>query len=431
MTVWDKYTKSQRDEYIEYLKMYGALSAMFNQKASETGAPYLDSKFQETVYSKCFASKAVDIGNTPHDILSEFGNEKFGIGIKTWLNSKPSFQKVMQLKKDKDEINPLNNQSTKDELARKISELKNEKLDLDYKRLGLTDGKNIYHYVTRDAGRIVLMETSYPKVDLENLVAHELTSTSFTFSDGLKEYKYTFGDSQIWMYFDANNTDTHELITVDISILDNPFSFLKNSFSKFINEGGTFVSEDTLKMDYLYLPLYSYKSKKVSKSSGLNTWNGSPKSKNSNVLRPKGEAYIPIPKDLWKKKPNWVDPKVNMNDYSGYREKTKLKSYPINLHMPDGQVFPALFGQQGFKALETAPQSILGTWILNVLGIKYPQRVQYDKPAENIVTMNMLQKIGIDSVKLWHEDPNDLKEVWIDFAEYGSFERFMSGDIQE
>lgn len=79
--------------------MYGSLSAMFNQKSSETGAPYLDSKFQETIYAKSFASEDVDIGNTPHDIRSTFGSEKIGIGIKTWLSSKPSYQKVMQLKK--------------------------------------------------------------------------------------------------------------------------------------------------------------------------------------------------------------------------------------------------------------------------------------------------------------------------------------------
>ena len=39
-------------------------------------------------------------------------------------------------------------------------------------------------------------------------------------------------------------------------------------------------------------------------------------------------------------------------------------------------------------------------------------------------------RFGLDSVKLWHEDPNDYKNVWIDFAEYGSFERFMKDEMQ-
>ena len=80
MTVWEEYSLEQREEYKDYLKMYGALSAMFNQKSSETGAPYLDSKFQETIYAKSFNSEDVDIGNTPHDIRSTFGNYKVGIG---------------------------------------------------------------------------------------------------------------------------------------------------------------------------------------------------------------------------------------------------------------------------------------------------------------------------------------------------------------
>ncbi|MBM7616725.1 hypothetical protein JOC36_000258 [Weissella uvarum] len=54
MTVWERYTEQQRNEYIKYLKMTAALSPMFNQKSSETGAPYIDSKFQETVFAKKF-----------------------------------------------------------------------------------------------------------------------------------------------------------------------------------------------------------------------------------------------------------------------------------------------------------------------------------------------------------------------------------------
>lgn len=430
MTIWGKYLSEQREDYIEYLRMYSALSAMFNQKSSETGAPYLDSKFQETIYAKSFGSNAVDIGNTPHDILSQFGDKKVGIGIKTWLSSKPSYQKVMQLKKYKDDIGPYIGENTKEELALKIAEIKNSRLETDYRRLGLEENGNIYHYVTRDEGKLVLVETSYPKVDLNRLIPGELTTSSFTFYDGIKEYKYTFGDSQIWMKFDSDSNDTNILTNIDVEILKDPFEFLKNSFSTYKNQGGVFVSEKEIQRDYIYLPLYSYRDKEVLQNSGLNTWNSKPKSLGSNIPRPKGEAYIPIPKALWKKAPYWVDPKIDMRDYVGYRQKTGLKSYPINLHMPDGQVFKAIFAQQGFKSLQTNPQNILGTWLLDVLGINNPRRERYDKPSQNVVTMKMLQKIGIDSVKLWHEDPDNLKEVWIDFAEYGSFERFMNDDVQ-
>ena len=91
MTIWKQYDNSQREEYIKFLQVYGALSNLFRQKHGDM-IPYLDSKFQETVYARVFESKNVDIGNTPHDILSIFGNDRIGIGLKTWMNTKQSFQ---------------------------------------------------------------------------------------------------------------------------------------------------------------------------------------------------------------------------------------------------------------------------------------------------------------------------------------------------
>lgn len=425
MTVWERYDKDQRNSYEEYLKMYGSLSALFNQKASRTGAPYLDSKFQETIYARCFESEDVDIGNTPHDIRSEFGDEKIGIGIKTWLNSRPSFQKVMQLKSLRDELDPFINSGDAEGLVHKLSVIKNQRLKTDYKRLGLHETTNVYHYVTRDRGRMLLSETSYPLINMNKLKPGKMTSSSLLFDDGYKRYKFTYSDHEIWMYFGADESDTTALSELPIDILKDPFKFLRDAFQNYHKSGDLYVPDDAKPIDYLYLPLYSYQRKDVLPSSGLNAWNGSPKTKGSTICRPEGEAYIPIPKALWNKCPFWVDPTVDMRNYHEYKQKTGRSSYPINLHMPDGQVFQALFAQSGFKGLQTDPQSILGKWILNVLGIRHPVREKYDKPATNIVTMKLLQQVGYNSVKLWHKDPNNYSDVWIDFAEYGSFERFM------
>ena len=196
MTVWEKYTDKQRKEYVEFLNSYCSLSKLFNQKATETGAPYLDSKFQENIYSRCFNSKIVDVGNTPHDIVSEIDNVKYGIGVKTWLNSKPSYQKVMQLKRYKNEID--NCKTTRSKI-KKIAEIKNGRMQADYNRLGLSESKNIYHFITRDKGKIVLQETTYPLVDIPSLRVEKKTDTAIFFKDKLKEYKYTFADHQVWM----------------------------------------------------------------------------------------------------------------------------------------------------------------------------------------------------------------------------------------
>jgi len=232
MDVWKYYPQKQRDEYIQYLQVFGALSELFRQKQGAL-IPHLDSKFQETVFAKVFKGENVDLGNTPHDILSVVEGKRIGIGLKTWMGSKPSFQKVMQLKRFQHEINAL--KDNKRALACKISELKNEKMVSDYKRLGISAEHNIYHYVTRDAGSFVIHECAYPLVDLDNLAGFELTATSFSWTDGKKDYKYTFSDSQIWQRFDAEKYETKVVEKFDVKIMDDPFSFLLKSYIDFID----------------------------------------------------------------------------------------------------------------------------------------------------------------------------------------------------
>ena len=118
MSIWEKYSKEEQEEYIKFLQVYGALTNLFRQKHGDL-IPYLDSKFQETIYAKVFNGENVDIGNTPHDVLSVFGNQRVGIGLKTWMHSKSSYQKVMQLKRYKNDIDPFLVKSDK-ELALKL-----------------------------------------------------------------------------------------------------------------------------------------------------------------------------------------------------------------------------------------------------------------------------------------------------------------------
>lgn len=213
MSIWERYSKEQREQYILFLQVYGALTNLFRQKKGDV-IPYLDSKFQETVFAKVFEAQNVDIGNTPHDVLSVFDDMRVGIGIKTWMSSKPSFQKVMQLKKFQNEINLLKNDL--EALAYKISEIKNERMRIDYERLGLSQNGNIYHYVTRDEGVFIINECAYPLIDLNNLTDFAISDTAFLWSDGQKEYKYTFGDSQIWQKFDSSKKDSLLLNKFDI-----------------------------------------------------------------------------------------------------------------------------------------------------------------------------------------------------------------------
>lgn len=428
MSVWERYSIENRNEYIKFLQVYGALTNLFRQKQGDM-IPYLDSKFQETVFAKIFNSQNADIGNTPHDVVSIFGDDRIGIGLKTWMNSKPSFQKVMQLKRYQNEINVVLKKNDIEALAYKISEIKNERMKSDYERLGLSEDKNIYHYVTRDEGRFLINECAYPLIDLNNLKKFVLTPNAFSWSDGQKDYKYTFGDSQILQKFDSSKKDTFLLHQFDIQIIEDPFSFLLEAYFKFTDKT-KIAKNDVVEA---YLPLYSYQSKEVEEKSGLNAWNSSPKNKGSQTLRPLNEVYIPIPREFHKKHPDFFTKdifafEIFRENFSGDKEdKPEIR---FHLQLPNGKKIPALVTQSNMKGLQSGSnteydengkrygQSALGQWLLvDVLGLK----------ERNLVTRDWLQKKGTDSVRLWRKK-NDYATINIDFAPIDSFEAFMKNE---
>lgn len=446
MSVWQKYTKKQQDEYIKFLTVYGALSNLFRQKQGEP-IPYLDSKFQETIYAKVFKSENVDIGNTPHDILSVFGSERIGIGLKTWMHSNPSYQKVMQLKRYQDEIMSYKNNLA--DLVYTVSKTKNKRMVSDYNRLGLSKSSNIYHYITRDAGKLVIQECAYPLIELDNIKDIKDNKTSVSWSDGIKKYKFTYGDCQIWQCFSLEEPDTTVIGEIKVDIIQDPFTFLINAYDQFkskpnnvceeiaraldpehIAPTASFISKDTI-YEEAYLPLYSYKHKEVELKSGLNAWNAAPKSRGSTKLRPLNEVYIPIPREFHKRYPHFFINNIfefeeAQSRYQGAKEdKPEIR---FKLVLPNGKIIPALITQERHKAFQSGSrseidpltgkpygQSALGQWLLvDVLGLD--ERIP--------VTRDWLIKKDVDSVRVWHEK-GDYNTYYIDIAPVNSFERFM------
>lgn len=430
MSVWERYNKEQREKYILFLQMYGALSNLFRQKRTNL-IPHLDSKFQETIYAKTFKGEIVDIGNTPHDILSIFGDKRIGIGIKTWMNSTPSFQKVMQIKRYQNEINSILTENDFEYLAYTISNIRNERILSDYLRLGLEKDSNIYHYITRDEGEFTINESSYPLINLNNLNIIDVSNTSFIWTDGLKEYKYTYGDSQIWQKFDPSNKDTLILNQFKVDIIDNPFDFLINAYLELIET----KKDESTDPDIIevYLPLYSYRTKKVEEKSGLNAWNAAPKNKDKPTPRPLNEIYIPIPKKFHDKFPRFFTKDIDILDLWEERksiEKGKEKpEVRFNIQLPNGKSIPGLITGDYMKNFQSGSlteydekgqlygQSALGQWLLvEVLGLK----------NRTVVTLDWLHKKETDSIRLWR-NINEYDTINIDFAPVGAFEAFMNG----
>lgn len=452
MSVWEKYTKEQQDEYKKFLQVYGSLSNLFRQKHGEP-IPYLDSKFQETIYARVFSSENVDIGNTPHDILSVFGSERIGIGLKTWMNSTPSYQKVMQLKRYKDDI--MAQEHNPYDMVYVISSIKNERMKSDYNRLGLDENSNIYHYITRDAGSLVIQECTYPLIELDKITNVNRTDSSITWTDGVKNYKFTFGDSQIWQYF-GDSRDSTILDKIIVEIMEDPFTFLVKAYEslgpsssemgrKILTKAFMSSGNDTIAFPLdkdasdniveCFLPLYSFRSKEVEQKSGLNAWNAAPKNPLNPTPRPLNEVYIPIPREFHNKYPDFFVKNIfefekMQSEYNG--EKKFKPEIRFTLVLPNGREIPALVTQDQHKGLQSGSldeidpntgklfgQSALGQWLLvDVLGLD--ERIP--------VTRDWLAKKGIDSVRLWHKKGN-YRRIYIDVAPYNSFENFMNDII--
>ena len=52
-------------------------------------------------------------------------------------------------------------------------------MQADYKRLGLLENGNIYHYITRDKGKFSLFECDYPLIDTNNLTIIDNTKLHY------------------------------------------------------------------------------------------------------------------------------------------------------------------------------------------------------------------------------------------------------------
>ena len=417
--IWLSYPVEQRDLYIKYLKAYGELTGLFQQK-EQSSVPYLDSKFQETIYGKVFQSQNTDIGNTPHDIVSVVNGVRIGIGLKTWMSSKPSYQKVMQLKAYKDDIDAVGY----DPYAQvyEISKIKNDRLEQDYERLGLNETGNIYHYVTRDDSKFTVYETSYPEISLNSISNVKPGVKSIEWCDGYKDYKYTFGDSQIWMRFDSNRDDTTELASFRVEMAKDPFVLLLRMYDELTSSGNNDLIGNSDSVDIAYLPLYSYSSGEVGEKSGLNAWNGAPKVKDSGRPRPLGEVYIPVPMEFHRHSPDFFC----RNIFDNIQQKRPIE---FTIVLPNGTEMPGRLTGDNLKNFQSGSnnpncrkpdgskwgQSDLGNWLLvDVLGLK----------SRELVTRSWLNKRGVDSLKLWHKR-GDYSKIYLDFAPVGSFDEFI------
>ena len=186
-----------------------------------------------------------------------------------------------------------------------------------------------------------------------------------------------------------------------IEILDDPYSLLMSMFTTNVTEATAsgLKTSNITGSQKLCLPLYSVNKngKFVAEKSGLNQWNASGRVRNAD------ELYIPY----------------NKRDRERMPDFFPSRDTPFTLHLPDGTEISAKVCQEADKnnpaigkAIMSNPNKVLGKWLL---------RDVFELSEKTIVTYEMLEKFGVDSVVFTKNFEGDYS---VDFSEIGTYEDY-------
>ena len=380
-------TWKQNTEYFEILQFLASLSGLF----SDNVVPYLDYRLAENVFCKFYNAQNEARACTAYDAKLNL----LGIGIKTFiLKNDQSSEKVAEFNKLKSKLDPLSGI----DLARQLGYFRNERIQFADNSYGTNN--RIYHIVGRNEGLLRIFNTTYDYIDIDNIRITKDNDSGFWFEDGINEYSFNRSKSVLIKRFQVNSKD---YVDVPVEILQDPLEVLKNLLNSSIPTVQTSIltPSNVYKkgIDYVILPLYSERGgRNIAPKSGLNQWNAGGRKRDPN------EVYIPIPKSIHNNYPNFFPP----------------RDEHFSLELPDGNVLSAKVCQDGGKALMSTHNADLGEWLL---------RKVLRKPEGDLVTIDDLDRVGIDSVRIVNTHQTDFegKKVYsISFADsYESYSDFF------
>lgn len=371
--------QEQRENYKKMLAIMGSLTQLFSESAS----PYLAYRAHENIFCKYFEAENL----ARLDCSADAKKNQIGVGLKTWTGKDD--QKIAEFGKLRETFQELKGKS----LVKKIAEYRNERIRVTKNLLGIDS--MVYHVVKRVPGAMQILECAFEPIDIANIsvIPKRGNVNNTYFTDGKHTYHFSKSKNTLYMIFD----DMVMLDNFSVEIIDDPYlslvGLMPDICADSIAEQTTYPETSETKKNQICLRLYSVKAdgtKFIAEKSGLNQWNAAGRKRDPN------EVYIPYPaKD---------------------REKTK-GFFPdrltvFNLRLPDGKVMQAKICQQDNKAIMSNPNKELGKWLL---------RNVFELPEGTLVTYEMLERFGIDSVIFTKHDE---LEYSVDFAEIGTYERF-------
>jgi len=366
--------KEHQDNYKQMLSIMGNLTLLF----SESNHPYLPYRAHENIFCKYFDAENL----ARFDCSADAKQSSIGIGLKTWMGNDD--QKVAEFGKLRETYKDL----TGIALVKKVSEYRNERIRITKNIHGIDE--MIYHIIKRIPNAMQIIECAFDYIDIDSIAVisgrGNVNNTYFT--DVKHTYHFSSSKNTLYMIFD--NYDI--LDEFEVEIMADPYSYLMNLAD---SSAAQAVIEQQA-VDYtnkLCLRLYSSDKKNgkfVPEKSGLNQWNAGGRKRNVN------EVYISYPAE---------DRKHSIGFFPA-------RDTVFDLLMPDGFIIPTKVCQDDGKAIMSNPNKILGEWLL---------RTVFELSEGTVVTYEMLEKFGVDSVIFTRLEEGKYK---IDFSEIGTYEEF-------
>lgn len=367
--------KENNGNYLKLLSAVSKLSGLF----SESSVPFINYRVAENIFCRSF-----DAGNLSRsDTAFDANYKSIGVGLKTFVCSgNSSTEKVA-------EFNSLS-RTLKDfkgkELALKLGEFRNDRINLANRVYDIEN--SLYHIVARKDKELLLYETDYNIIDVDNIHSVKDNKASLQFEDGNNLYTFNYSKSTLFRKFII----PQDAFSLPIEIIEDPYSLLLDLFE---NKDLKPATDKLIKgVNYVILPLYGLQKgeKFIFERSGLNQWNANGRKRDF------GEIYIPIPAELHKKYPNFFP----------------QRDEEFNLQIPTGEIFSSKVCQENSKALMTNPNKALSDWLL--------RRVLQLKEGE-LATIEKLDNLGFDSVIITKNEVGDFK---IDIMKTNTYSEFNS-----
>ncbi|MFI3254472.1 MAG: hypothetical protein R3Y63_09085 [Eubacteriales bacterium] len=370
-----------QENYKKMLSLIGNLTLLF----SESNCPYLPYRAHENIFCKYFEAENL----SRSDCSADAKQNKIGIGLKTWMGNDD--QKVAEFGKLRETYKDL----TGLDLVKKVADYRNVRIRTTKNMHGIDE--MIYHIVKRIPNTMQILECAFDTIDIDNIsvIADRGNVNNTYFTDKKHTYHFSSSKNTLYMIFD----DCTILDQFEVEIMADPYAYLMNLASS--NPETSMLEPQA--PDYsnkLCLRLYSFNKKQgnfVAEKSGLNQWNAGGRSRNPN------EVYIPYPAEDRRISEGFFPPRDTVFD----------------LQMPDGTVIPTKVCQDDGKAIMSNPNKIFGEWLL---------RTVFELPENTLVTYEMLEKFGIDSVIFTKSEEGTYK---IDFSDIGTYEDYIGHVIVE